>query len=451
MKHLKHITENKFNYYLIIIAFSMIIGRYAGNLSMQYQSWFLIPGVIAFFLLIAGVFARPFQVFLALIILRPLVDKYLAGIRFMGENLLSIYSLFYIFFIIVVIIRSDDIKIFPKNIRPFYILIIFSILSLPGSIDLFTSTTFVLRFLSLLSIYLLTYNFIKTKEDATRIIRTVVLYSIIPLLYGIYQFLFNIRGLMRVGDFFRVQSTFSHPNTYAYYVLIIFFFNVCLFYLLRDTKKRKYCLLLNIPILVSIVLTYTRSAWIGLFVGVFVLAILEKRMRLPLFISILLFGFFFYPVVMARFDDILNPSQYGNSLTFRFDIWNELINNAFIKRPLLGFGGGTSKIVSEALTEKYSYNPHNDYIRLILDVGIMGTVPYLVFIFYNLFDILVKIRKRINRQINIAALGVFMSLIVCSISDNIIYYVSVYGYFLILLATIHKLNVIGGSSSVKDA
>jgi hypothetical protein len=87
-----------------------------------------------------------------------------------------------------------------------------------------------------------------------------------------------------------------------------------------------------------------------------------------------------------------NPS--GHSLTQRFELWRGSWH-AFLERPLIGWGTGDifiavdfglNKIDSEM--ENFHMKPHNQYLLLLLMIGLLGTTIY--FLLYVYF---VKITK----------------------------------------------------------
>ncbi|WP_226022871.1 O-antigen ligase family protein [Halomicrobium salinisoli] len=63
-------------------------------------------------------------------------------------------------------------------------------------------------------------------------------------------------------------------------------------------------------------------------------------------------------------------------------------------RPLFGFGpGDTGQIIAPFVTSPFAgYDPHNSYLRVFIDTGIVGGCAYLVFVVKTLFAQLTSVR-----------------------------------------------------------
>ena len=78
----------------------------------------------------------------------------------------------------------------------------------------------------------------------------------------------------------------------------------------------------------------------------------NKKIRIPFTLITIFLLIIFSKNIYHRFDDILNPVDYGsdfgsNSLEFRIKMTVILLTKAFIKHPIFGFGLGSSKFVIE--------------------------------------------------------------------------------------------------------
>jgi O-antigen ligase len=206
------------------------------------------------------------------------------------------------------------------------------------------------------------------------LLRVIVLSTIIPLSFGFYQLLTN-SGNQRTLGFNRINGTFIHPNPYAFYLVVMLL--VCVPLLLESKKKWERPLYGTLMLLMSIslVFTYARAAWLSLILGIVILAVVRYRklfLVTPLVVVILPI---LVPSIIDRFQEALGFSQGKGSMFFRVELWSYLLPY-FYDNPILGAGlGGFTNYVEKGLG--FVYMAHNDYLRVLIDTGIVGLIGYL--------------------------------------------------------------------------
>lgn len=394
-------------------------------------------------------FVKPELSILLLILIRPLIDPF-TNIRFTEYiNLLGVFSVLFIVFLIFLFFKYRKFELAPSNIRFYYIFLFVSLLSVINSVNVTESIMYFIRFVSLLAIYLLIYNIVQRENDALRVIKCVIYSSIIPIIFGFYQY--TAESGMIVQGFDRLNSTFVHPNMYAFYLVIIFFSIMYLYYLEKNMNGKSdliFKILLSVLVLIQLMHTYTRGAWIGIMVGLFIVAFFIKKARKWIFISSIVFIVVFSPQIINRMIDLINPptKNYMSTWDFRLEHWNALLKGAFIHKPLLGYGLGQSIFAAK----KYSHFlqvAHNDYLRVLIEIGIIGLIPFLLFLTQNLWSLYKKIKNKIYLELNTILLGLFIALLVSSFADNLIYSISVVSYLFVMLAVGHKLNFLNSNNA----
>jgi O-antigen ligase len=327
------------------------------------------------------------------------------------------------------------------------------VLSTINSVNITESIMFFIRFVSLLAIYLLIYNIVQKENDALRVIKCVIYSSIIPMIFGFYQYITG-KGILSSEFYrYRLNSTFTHPNMYAFYLVIIFFSIMYLYFLEKHINGKsdmifKVCL--SISVLIQLVFTYSRGSWIGTMVGLLVVALFINKSRKWILISSLVFIALFSPQIVSRILDLINPpsKNYISSWEFRLEIWGALIKNAFIHKPFLGYGLGQSTFAAEKYSQFSNY-PHNDYLRVLIEIGLAGLISFLLFLAHNLWSLYKKIRIGIYSELNTILLGLFVALLVSSFAGNLIYAITVVSYFFIMLAVGQKLNYLDSANIKK--
>ncbi len=251
-----------------------------------------------------------------------------------------------------------------------------------------------LRLFSWLMVYLLVMQ-LKDQLHPKQIISLMLLSLIPPVTVALLQIflpsvlppvlLLGISDLNSVVSNSRIQGTFGHPNSFAVYLLL---FIGLAWWKLGQTQHRWFWLLLLGLLAFLLVGTKTLVALVML--GVLVLVLTARRLNLPNLIS----GVLLFALVLVLFANtelgqqrlssladtpLLNPeidtsraillstSDY-NSFNWRIAQWTELLQ-AWQQFPLLGYGLGLSMSVSAN-----HFLPHNDYIRALVEQGLVGLV-----------------------------------------------------------------------------
>ncbi len=214
----------------------------------------------------------------------------------------------------------------------------------------------------------------------------------------------------------RLKGFSSHWMTYSGLLMLVFVFFIILTIYEKNKKSKIHNIILLTPVLVSIFLSLTRSAWIGLFIstGIFFLYYFRKHPRV-LFISFIILALVF----------MLLPGSIKSRVFSIFDINNitnlDRLHMAYttieiIKdHPLTGVGpDNVKKIYSEYRhPEATNNNPHlhNNFFQIAAERG-LPTLLIFIFLFVSIFkDLSHKIRKGnlIKRRISTAVLFLVIS------------------------------------------
>lgn len=151
---------------------------------------------------------------------------------------------------------------------------------------------------------------------------------------------------------------------------------------------------------IGLVAASGRASWIGTFAGLLTLIILFRRINVTkknkninkkaalrlLFIVIFAIAILFFwgwnNLVQIRFlsliSTLLSPSQ-DSSLVTRFDLWKSAFR-VLIDNP---FGVGPSYF-----EDMYGYSTHNEYLHILISIGVPGFILYFGFVVTNILIIL---------------------------------------------------------------
>lgn len=227
---------------------------------------------------------------------------------------------------------------------------------------------------SAVMLFILIATLFADKKSIELLLKALILSAIPPLVVGFYQ-QFTGTGDIRTEGFNRIYATFTHPNTYAFYLVILL---LTCSTLLMEAKKNWLRITYGVlcgAMIVSLIFTYARMPWFSLLIGIGILALIRYRRLLlagPVILAVVLI---FVPSILGRFEEAFGFSEGQGSMFFRVEMWRYLLPK-FYSSPIVGNGlGSFSNYAQTSLG--YFYLPHNDYVRLLVDTGIIGLISYI--------------------------------------------------------------------------
>lgn len=403
-----------------IFAFFTLIAAY----SILFSNITIIKiGIPMLCVLFAFTLVYPKIYFILFIILRPCLDLF-ADRQIIGYfNSASIATILLIIIGGMMLVKEDNLlkikanKILYNSDKLFLLFLVTCIFSFLNSRYLLISFTNMARMFSVLII--VNYVFVYfSKERIKNLLLILFLSSIIPLYFGLSQYLFNT-GNQATPGYNRIFGTFVHPNVYAQYLIVII---LALLYFLNTYKIRRiFRLVLYLfffLLLFEINQTYARGAWIALVMSFMLFSLLSYKITKK-FLFFLLVGFVLFinfPNIQDRFMDIghSGPDQIMSSWDWRIMVWNQT-ENEIRNHPIIGNGLGMYE-------KSFAFMAHNDYLRLTYETGVLGIGTYLLFLFYIFTQSirLALISKVGHVKSRYAVISVLiMALLVMSIADNL--------------------------------
>ena len=325
---------------------------------------------------------------------------------------------------------------------PFLLIAFASTLYAP---DFFAAVRLALVLLSYWSFFVIPFFLWRSPDDVSRFVMLVIGSSVIPSLYA---FVDIARGLSDMAEF-RLQSTFSHPNIYAFYLVLVL--GLALYLrssrVIRVTPQLRLLVTLYIPFLiVLLMLTKTRSAWMtcGLMFVVYAFWVDRRFLAGFLLIPLLVAA---NPSVIDRLTDVteateidsftqLNDSTRLNSYEWRQALWESAIPQ-IIDKPLLGHGLESFKPSTPSffpLIGPEGIDGHNFYLQTGFEMGLLGVFALLWLLGSVAWQIL-KGRRRDPPGVLIILCVVIGYVLECY-SDNMHFYLSFNWYFWFVIGTI---------------
>lgn len=285
------------------------------------------------------------------------------------------------------------------------------------------------------AVFVIAYYVVRSRKDFETWVTVILLSSIIPVLYAPVDILQNIHTTERYG--FRLKSTFSHPNIYAFYLVLII---SLLFYRLKTTMlqsssgKRALMWLYMLLLLALLVLTKTRSAWAGCFVIFAVYGLLFERKYLVYLVFAPLVGLL-VPSIRDRILDLGQGNEYVqyahlNSFAWRVLMWQSALEWMDKSRYLLGYGLNAFKYYSPVffpLAGTTNFGAHSTYVQWLFETGVVGvlTATWMhVRLFVTLFAGWLRDRLRA-----VIAITLVIEYLFFAFSDNMLDYLAFNWYF----------------------
>ena len=260
---------------------------------------------------------------------------------------------------------------------------------------------------------------INTERKLLLVLNGYLVGALVAIAIGIYALLFkeipfeeflrahgaasaeNIVYLIQDGDFLRLSGPFMDPNFFGIYLLTVVIYSLWVYHF---RSRSNFYLMVAVASLLVLPLTISRTAMVGLLVFfILYIAWLAKRMRVLVLLGA---SFVFLLGILSLFifhedflDRVLNSESAFDRLRFILRGFE-----AFAAHPF--FGSGPASIVDETTGIATA---HLMYLSILAKFGLVGAIPYFVFIFYPLWKI-VKCERFYLREYRFLIVALYLPL-----------------------------------------
>ena len=311
--------------------------------------------------------------------------------------------------------------------------------------------------------YFLLTEVIRNRRSLLRVADFFIAGAVFVALIGIFQAAQG-SGTLVVEGVNRVVSVYQHPNNLGIYLGRVVPFAACLAIFLPWGWRKLVYASITLPLALTLLLTYSRGAWVGAAVGIAVALVVGFRYRpgkattalsrrtwaiaAGVVVLLLLLGAATYPYWPERVKSV------GSSV-LRLNIWQSSLNMA-ADHPVLGVGidqfGNqyTSIYIADELRdnpatpevegEQYTSHPHNIVLDWWLNLGIIGLFA-LLWLIWKYFRVAINrvktftdnaVADPVGRAITLGLLALIVDMLVHGLIDN--------SYFIMDLALIFWLS-----------
>lgn len=225
-----------------------------------------------------------------------------------------------------------------------------------------------------------------------------IIFLVVQLFVGLdFTFYSELNRNTEVDSGLRYPSFFSEPQKFGHFLAMLSFIFLINEKQIQIPATKNY-LLFGLMIL-GIISTGGRSAFMGLFAGIIFLFILLGYQFRTIIISIFLIG----SIIILNFFNslvVLNRSQeFDRDFSFRASLWDEAYT-IYKSHPLFGIGIGNFKNYAIAHSNNYFINTENEviffdqpesgYLMILTETGTLG---FLISFFFIISPVYTKCKN----------------------------------------------------------
>ena len=250
---------------------------------------------------------------------------------------------------------------------------------------------------------------LKKEINYNSFLKSYVLFSLLLILSISYDLL-NINEVSLNG-LYEINSFFIHKNILASFIFLSLGITSLSILKLKD-KWKLFSIIISILLGIILLILFNRATYLALFGSVFTFLLLQtkKKTRKRVIIITLLFligltSFYTYKSIKT-----VNHLSIINSFDERVKVWKNTIDMVK-EKPILGVGSGNWQYnflkYSVSNIQKIVHNntsfqkPHNDYLWILSELGIIGFTLVLVIVIYLFKPTLKPILKERNIELSI--------------------------------------------------
>lgn len=424
----------------------LAVGAICGLMIIHFYE-FILP-IFSGLLLVTGFIMNPLYGISILNIFRSMLTYNIIEIgsyNFTFEGILT----FLLIPIGIIYFLYKKLRIFKGlSVKPFFLLILycsFGIFYVQDYIEFFRKMA---RLSSYFILYLIILDLSKNRKNIKWLTSSIFIAMIGPMFIGIFEAIYNVPA----ADFdILPQKGYVHgfmsKNAFGFFTAFMIIFSTCFYINIKKFQKR-LLLFITIMILTALLLlSLTRAAWLGVAAGIFVLLLLVKRGKgyFIIIIALSLMLYLFYPIIKnAVLDIILEKSGETTSWTVRKDLIWPATWKAFLKSPVYGHGLGSDTDVIEpvkVVQGYFTYSPHNDYLNMLVETGLIGFGLY-IWLIYSLLMPLLKglkdwAKDELTLSLCLAGISVLAAYLVGGIFEHLLQSPGPGGYFFTIIAIAH--------------
>lgn len=322
---------------------------------------------------------------------------------------------------------------------PFIFLILAALLSFKNTTNLPDSIHGVAKIIVTGLTFLICAEEIKDRDHIKKIIYGIIFSASLIGLDAIVQlatgrdFIHGYQLKYAIG-IARVTASFPNSNILGIYITSITAVIVVLALFLRQTNIKRLCILGAVLGSIGVLLTFSRGAGIGLYLGILLISVIRKN-------KILISGLVILPLIFA----ILMPKNikewakeiHYNPMVFmwnydRISIYKNALN-MIAHHPVIGVGVNT--FCRNYLTYKLpepenaksadSVYAHNNFLQMAGEIGLLGLAAFFWFLyrlFKNAYLVYKKLDDEFCKMVSLSIIASLTAFLINGMTETSLYY-----------------------------
>ncbi|MCA2214357.1 O-antigen ligase family protein [Jidongwangia harbinensis] len=236
-----------------------------------------------------------------------------------------------------------------------------------------------LRILTVVVMFVVLEQLVPDQRYARRVLLAAYLALALTIGYTVLASLGGNPPAEVKGSFVRISGPFAQSTTFGRYLMFMVVFGVAIYRYLSGRLRAALAVLLVLS-LGFLLLTNTRSAILGVAVGLVVVALVQRSARMVAALAVAaVVGLALMPSVGERFAQLADARQVGgaptgNTLAWRLGYWAEIVPLAN-RNPVTGIGPNMTQFQTDEAKK-----PHNDFLRAYVETGVVGLLAYLAMV-----------------------------------------------------------------------
>jgi O-Antigen ligase len=241
--------------------------------------------------------------------------------------------------------------------------------------------------------YFLFYNVLNSAKRIQKSVNLVLLSSFFCSIIGIIQSFTQTPIGFRIGTYgesivfknpitanLRAFGTFIHSNEFGGFLILPLSISLTLFLLDEGYKYRKYLPLLILVQGVALMLTLSRSAWMGFLVSFMIISYYSRIYKRPSFLIIILLFPLMVTILHATFPKMdffpgnisarlstVKKAKDDPAMVPRYARWDYFLERS-LEKPFIGHGIISDEATFEHFSD-YAVSPHNAYLSIAVKRG----------------------------------------------------------------------------------
>jgi len=375
---------------------------------------------------------RPVALINLYFIFRPLVHPFaVEQLRLVGLPINWPFAAVVIVGACALAFSKKNFRLVPYNSASLYLLLVLSLLTAATTINLTATVSQTIKFLNALSLVLVVTCAASDKKKIIAIYKGIAISSIVPMIYGYYQFIVGAGHLVHGEHTNRITSFFAYANLYGMFLAHVLFVSLILYFEEPTKKWKRIYGVIFVSSVISTIMALNRGSWIAIVAGfVFSFPFYRRYLSLKWFIAgVAVVAVGASGVVIQRFLELEQGVLGADTFGARLDLAAAILGSIG-DIPILGYGAGTAQLVLETKFGQANV-PHNDYLRLLLEMGVLAPIIYFILLVKEaVFNI--KFRKIASAwHVNYFTLAIIVYFSVISSVQNIVHDAVIFPLFLV--------------------